>query len=141
MRLPKKFRFLTGQFPDTASFINYLEKLRKWHVKNAGWYRALMKTPLDMNQTGVYRPALPLLLKELHKAGGVSAVKSFSETYDASGRRLFSAPWNSNAMKEYQLFLPPGSQQILVDVYSDGATISKSGSQSANSLRNSFWKH
>ncbi len=69
-------------------------------MKNEGWDRVLIKTPLEINQTGVYRPALPLLLKELHKAGGVSAVKPFSERYDASGRRVFSAPWDSNAMKK-----------------------------------------
>lgn len=56
------------------------------------------------------------------------------EEYTKNGKRLYYAPWNSNAMREYQREIIEG-HLIAIDIYSDGATLSKSGSQSANSLR------
>lgn len=136
---PDASRPLSSQFPKAESFCSYLDKVRKITVKKEGWRRAIIRTKFGLNRTGVFRSVLNLMIDVLTQAGGLKAIIPFKETYrDSDGERVFSAPWNSEAMGEYQRSLGKEGCLVLVDSYSDGLTLSGSGTQSVNNMRVRF---
>lgn len=130
-------RPISRQFKDASSFDTYLDNVRKWQVKNEGWKRALIRSEFGLNESGVFRSVIDLMYQQLEGAGGLSAIVPFSEEA-TDGKRCYSAPWNASAMEEYEKCLPAGFAHVGIDLYSDGATLAKSGSQSANSMRVRF---
>lgn len=136
-RNPVEFRPISKQFSDDAAFASYLDKDRKRNVRLEGWKKAMIRTDFGLNETGVFRSEFELLFQQLERADGISAIVSFAEEHK-DGKRSFSAPWNANAMRDYQKLLKFGGHLVGIDLFSDGATLSKSGSQSANSVRVRF---
>ncbi|KAI0558896.1 Zinc finger C2H2-type domain containing protein [Gracilaria domingensis] len=140
LRVPQQFRFVTNQFPTAVLFCNLVEKARKAAVVREGWQGTKISSPLGDNYTGVFRSAFDLMMNELKAAGGSSALQSFTLSHDHLRQRVFSAPWDSNAMMRYHLQHRDqrNARVVLIDLYCDGTTLSKSGSQSANTMRVRF---
>ncbi|KAI0556533.1 hypothetical protein FGB62_640g00 [Gracilaria domingensis] len=113
---------------------------RKAAVVREGWQGTKISSPLGDNYTGVFRSAFDLMMNELKAAGGSSALQSFTLSHDHLRQRVFSAPWDSNAMMRYHLQHRDqrNARVVLIDLYCDGTTLSKSGSQSANTMRVRF---
>lgn len=85
----------------------------------------------------MYRSVLDLVFKQLVKARGTSSIVPFAEC-ERNGERVFSAPHNSNAMRDYYENHSMGGHLVGIDVYCDGTTLAKSGSQSASAVRVRF---
>ena len=77
------------------------------------------------------------MLEKIHDEGGADAVIQFREVWQ-EGRRVFSVPWNSQHMGDYACDVGEKGRVVLVDVYSDGTTLSNSGTQSVNNMRVRF---
>lgn len=66
-----------------------------------------------------------MLLKEIITSAGVSScIIPFQRTTDCNANRTYSTPWNSTLYESYSL-----ENVVLADFYSDGTTLSKSGTQ------------
>lgn len=136
-RLPPELRSLSVDFKEPDSFVNYLAKLRKWKVRDEGWHGASIRTAFGENRPGVLRSIMGVLREQLDQRGGIHAIRPFSKDMK-SGKRAFSCPVNSNAMQEYEKHNQLGGIVMGIDLYSDGTTLAKSGSQSANTVRVRF---
>lgn len=136
-RQPESFRPISGQFEYADAFTVFVDKSRKWKVRQEGWRCAVISTDVDINRTGVFHPVLELLLDKSKLAGGVSMIIPAAEM-QGDGKIVFSAPWNTNAMLDFDQRHRVGGHLVAIDVYSDGTSLSRSGSQSANAMSVSF---
>ena len=134
---PETCRKITLQFDKDDQFATYLDMARKHTVRIEGWRRSVIHSRHGVNRTGVFRPVFDLMLQEIKTAGGMDAVLPFEEDYTVGVRR-FSAPWNSGAMEDYHKTVSSDSKILMIDLYSDGTTLSSSGTQSANNMRVRF---
>ena len=129
--------WISNQFQTASKFSTYLANVRKHAVQREGWRSAVIHSTLKTNRTGVYRPVLDLMLEKIHDGGGADAVIQFRKVWQ-EGRRVFSAPWKSQHMGDYACDVGEKGRVVLADVYSDGTTLSNSGTQSANNMRVRF---
>ncbi|KAI0560730.1 hypothetical protein FGB62_102g013 [Gracilaria domingensis] len=136
--VPAEFRRVTTQFTTAASFSSYLLKSRKWKVRQEGWRKAIIHSQMGSNSTGVFRSVLAVMSRVLEQHNGVRSIRKFREK-KISGERVFSSPWDSEALKQYEEALgDPDCSVVLVDLYSDSTTLSSSGTQSATNVRVRF---
>eukprot|EP00171_Calliarthron_tuberculosum_P003409 IDg3409t1 len=125
---------LSQQFPTKSSFVRYVSLARKHIVSKQKWQRAVIHTRFGVNSTGVFRSAIPIIIDIVNNAGGLSAVTK-SELQYRNGDRVYSSPMDSDSMYAYKEEMPAGSVIIGLDLFSDGTTVSNSGSQSLCLLR------
>lgn len=113
-----------------------MDKARKTAVKEEGWRRAIIKTSLGLNRSGVFRPAISVLREQLDRNGGLESIIPFS-TNLRQGERVFSAPWDFNVLKQYEA-TDTSDKTIMIDSYADGHILSSSGTQSSSNMRVRF---
>lgn len=127
---------LSTTFPSVQSFCRYCDVARRTCVLDAGWVRAMIQQDdYDLNTTGCYR-CPPQLLRSLLASRNCSIIP-FAESRNGDGQRLYSTPWNTDVYKSYTTALVFG-QVLLVDYFSDSATLSKPGTQGENFMRIRF---
>lgn len=126
-------------FRTFKSFHKYVVSFNKSKVVEEGWIRANINVPdIGENTTGCFRCPKKLMEKIFLDAGGlVENLIHFRESFDSDGSRTFSSPWDTKAYELYNANKPYG-HIILVDFFVDGATLSKSGTQSGTFLRVRF---
>lgn len=61
--------------------------------------------------------------------GGISCLTPFQLCINSNGTRTYSSPWDSNTYESYNQTVTSGNV-VLIDYYSDGTTLPKSGTQS-----------
>lgn len=123
---PTPQRHMLNQFATATGVSKYLANVRRQTVHQERWRTAVKKSTIKTNRTGVFRPVLDLMLSKITEARGASAVISFCEEHKQD-QRVFSAPWNSEHMREYARELGEKGLVVLVDLYSDRTTLSSSG--------------
>lgn len=81
--------------------------------------------------------SIKLRTKQCTSAGGVSALIPFKNETDNNGARVYGTPWTSQIYELYSTSVSNG-HVVLIDFYSDGATMSRSGTLSATFHRVRF---
>lgn len=79
------------------------------------------------------RSVVQLLHEQLDEAGGITSILPFSQS-SRGDEPVYSCPINSNAMLSYEDSHQLGRRIVAVDLFTDGTTLAKSGSQSANAM-------
>lgn len=102
---------------------------------NYGWVRASITSErCNDNRTGCFCCSLHMIKEFLCEVGGSASIIPFSESTDLDGRRIYSTAWDTDVYQSYCITVTNG-HVVLVDYYSDWATLAKSGTQSATILR------
>ena len=122
------------QFPTPNSFTSYVQKVRRQLVRSEGWRRTKIRTSSGMNTTGVYREVLPLIANQVKIAGGLGAVLPYCEEQH-NGVRHYSKPTNSDSIRDHFDAMKTDAPLIFIDLYADGTTLAKSGSQTVCVVR------
>lgn len=81
-----------------------------------------------MNTTGVFRPIMPIVVEAIRESSGVSSAQK-CHFENKQGDRIYSTVTNSDSMRRYQETGTSDALFVAIDVYVDGTTLSKSGSQ------------
>lgn len=92
---------------------------------------------MPVQQHGLFPRLLSLLRKLLSCRTTPAAIIPFRPLYNDNGDRLFSTPWNTEVYASYADSAHNG-QVVLIEIFSDGATISKSGTQISTFIRLRF---
>lgn len=128
---------LVDVFSQHRHFYRYCDACRRNNAIHAGWKRVSIVLPhCEANTTGCFRCPLSIL-KDILRHDGVSKIIPFRLNYDANHNRTYSTPWNSNIYQSYTETVTNGTV-VLIDLYSDGTTLAKSGTQSAHFFRVRF---
>lgn len=107
------------------------------------WIRESIKLDLaglpahPKNETGCYRDPLDVLVDLFNNVGGFQSFISFSTSTDNTGHGKISSPWDTMLYDSYSIRRNT-SHIVLVDLYSGGATLGRSGTQSDSFLRVRF---
>lgn len=88
-------------------------------------------------KSGCYRYPLLLIEELIMKSGVITSIILFEQTFSIAGCQIYSTPWNSTVYEVYNAIESNGAL-LLVEFYIDGATLSRSGTQSASFLRVRF---
>lgn len=99
--------------------------------------RARIATDVEVNTTGSFRCPMHLFKNSFIKAGGCREALLPFLRYELNGTRLFSSLWNTYHFERYAT-ASPSSLIVLVEIFIDGTTLSKSGSHSAVFFRVRF---
>lgn len=135
--IPSTDQTLESVFGTPKRFHKDTVNYNKLKVVEEGWVRGRIKLEGAVNSTGCFRCPMNLLEKCIRDAGGTDNLIPFSETHDTDGRRTYSSPWDTDIYGRYFTSLSSG-RLVLVDMFSDGATLSSSGTQSAMFIRTRF---
>lgn len=100
-----------------------------------GWTRVTISMALNTsrpwtNSTGCFPCPLQLLTKLFRDVGGLPALIPFNSKFSVKRRRVYATPWDTRVYESYCNGTSHG-HAVLLDLYSDGATLSKSETQSA----------
>lgn len=120
-------------FPPTNwLFITYWRTVNRLSVNENSWIRAM----IDLSQgapseTGCIRCLLESMTTLFRVAGGVASLVPFKFSFNTEGQRTYRTPSDSRRFQSYCESNPIG-HVVLLDFYSDGATMSKYGTQSAS---------
>lgn len=125
------------EFPSEAAFVGYVEKSRKMTVPQQGWKFAEIRGETGLNRSGIFRSIIQLMFQELRAGGGVSSIVPFTCRI-VNGRRVYSNPCDSDALRQYAENNPLQIPVVGIDLVADGTTLSRSGTQSANAMRVRF---
>lgn len=129
---------LITDFPTPRAFWIYCQRLRRVRVVQDGWVRANVTLPNNPpNRSGCYRCPLKLLRGLLTWSTPTTSIIPFEMSYNDEGDRIYSTPWNTDMYASYNDSVSNGSI-VLIYLYSNGATMSKSGTQSLTFLRVRF---
>lgn len=122
-----------GHFRNPAEFASYVDDAAKWEVINDGWKTAVIYQCSGTNKRGAFRDPMDIMKEEISSNGGVDGLVQPGTKLSASGDRIYSTRTNSRLMHSYKTLV--NGIIVVVDIYCDGATLSKSGSQSMTTLR------
>lgn len=79
VRNPASFCPVSDQFRTPDAFVSYLDRARKWKVREEVWRGVSIETSFGVNRTGVFRPVLELMVQQLLRAGGTDSIVPFAE--------------------------------------------------------------
>lgn len=128
---------LENEFSTPSSFIGCCDQMRRETVTADGWMRAVISLPgCPVNRSGWFCCPLQLLRSVLHQDVTCHIIP-FREDTENSGHRFYGTPWCSRLYEHYNEDVRTG-HAIIVDFYSHGATLSKSGTQSTTIVRVRF---
>lgn len=90
-----------------------------------------------VNESGCYRCPLQLLSTLFAAAGSLSSIIPYCAILNLSRERTYPTPWDTKVYEGYTNSINKEAV-LLVDFYSDGTTLTKSGTQSATFYRVRF---
>lgn len=124
-------------FQHTKHFLIILLLTQKNEMDD-GLVRAIIQLNSSRNNTmGCDRCPLALLKSIFNRTCGVQSIIPYQRLTNENGDLTFSSPWDSKVYQSYSMSVKDG-HVILIDFYSDGATLAGSGTQSATFLRIRF---
>lgn len=74
------------------------------------------------------------ILKEILAATGSSAIIPYKKSMDGNQRQTFGSPWDTDICRAYSRSVSP-DHAVLVELYSNRATLERSATQSGQFLR------
>lgn len=126
---------LRSSFPSPRYFHLYCDIIKRGGVVNDVWLRAIISLPgCPPNSTGCFRCPVFILRSLLTNTTTPTSLIPFTEYTDSNGNRIYSSPWDSRIYESYNASVNHG-HVVLMDMYSDGTTMSKSGTQSLTFVR------
>lgn len=129
---------MLGHFQTIKHFYNYCANNRKMTVVDNGWVRGRIQLDnCPINTTGYFQCPNQLLKSILWDVGAAANIITHLESQNSGEERTYSCSCDTDFYRSYQSDIS-SDHVVLVDYYSDGTTITCSGTQSATFIWVSF---